>query len=206
MLPIHLKSLLWFLGAGLLLIPTEVAPGISSIICLSDNALECFPTLSDRRWSALVRYGNINSSSGVGHGTLNKAALGVSGSEKGSINQQEHPATSRESESSTDQTEKKSHFKSSDKAHACVVVFFDKTTNTVRQRRLFRGSLARRRAGVRRSGSLNSRDQIRASVGSNVEDGINGEWQKGDRDLARVEPYESHAYHKFFFITLEALL
>lgn len=134
----------------------------------------------------------------VRHGVLNKAALGVSSTEEGDVDEQEDPAALGESESGQDETEEESDLEGGHQTHAGIVVLLHEFANVVGQR----GRLASRRLGGRgRDGGstvgslglgLQGRDEIGPGVGRNVENRIHAEWQERQRDLAGVEPDKGH--------------
>lgn len=184
--------LLRLLGSGLL--AAQVLLDISGINGLSRDALEGLPALTNGGGSVLMRGVGVEASGVLLNGTLNEGALREASTEEGSVDDEENPAALAEGESRADEAEPEEQFEAGNDGHAGVVVFLDELADGVGERRLRGGGLRRRRrAGRRGTGSrLNGGNDVGASVGRNVEDRVDGEREKGERDLAGVQPDQSH--------------
>lgn len=159
---------------------------ISGLICLADNTLERLPSLTHSGRGCLMRNRRVHPRGNVTNGLLNEGTLGVSRAEEGQVDHPENKASLGEGEDREGQTDQESHFQSSDKTHAGIVVLLDESADSLRQRRLLGTVRASRR------GRLDGGDQVGARVGSDVEDGVDAEREEGQGDLARVQPQQSH--------------
>lgn len=187
-------ALLGLLGSISLDSATEIASDVRHIVSLGSETLKRLPTLSHSRRCALMGHSRIDTGCSVRDRSLNKGALGVSGAKKCRIDDQENPAALRKRESSEDNTGKESDLKSSNHGHARVVVCLDESTDTLGKWGLFCGRAGGR--GWGRWGSwlswLQGWDQVGSRIGSHMENRVDAEWQKSQRDLAGKQPDKCH--------------
>lgn len=167
-----------------------------------DYIFKRVPCLARLGRNALVGDGCIDAHGKVMHRLLNERALGVSCAEECQVDDQERIVSLGEREDRKDEAEQKSHLQRRHETHASIVVLLDEPANGLGERGLL-GRLPGRLGRVRgrrgsRSGTINgwlqSGNQVAAGVGRNVEDRVHGEWEERQRDLARVEPHQSHSY------------
>lgn len=145
-----------------------------------------------------MRDGCVSAGSQLTNGLLDKGALGIAGAEERKVDNQQDPASLGESQSGEDQAEKQGDLEGSDNTHASIVVLLDEATNGLGERVLLAGGLGVGGAGRGRTSStlgrrLESGDQVHATVGSDMEDGVDAEGQESEDQLAGVEPDQSHA-------------
>jgi hypothetical protein len=180
---IRVNALLRLLGARSLL-ATNILLQVSSIMSLFDEALDRVPCLPGDWWCGLIGQRGINFRGQVLHALLHKGALSVTGAEESGIQDNEDPCTLLEENCGEEDAEPKGDFEEGDESHGAIIVVFDKFANGVAEA----GSLW---FGTRGSGGclwLDRGQQVRACVSQDVEDGVDGEGEDGEGNLAVEEP------------------
>lgn len=123
-----IDALLRLLGYRTLL-GTNIAADIRRIGGLPDDVLEGSPCLSGGWGSALVSELGIDSSSELGDGSLDEAALCIAGAEEDSVDNEQNPGSSLEEKSGTEDAEPQSDFENGNERHARIVVLLDELTD-----------------------------------------------------------------------------
>lgn len=178
----HLLCLLGSTGLA-----TNVPADVGRISSLADDTLEGVPALASSRWGTLVGKLSIDASSKLVNGFLDEAALRNAGAEKDGVNRQQDPRTSLEKKRGTNNAEPESNFKHGNERHGAVIILLDKFADSLGSSRTL-GPATSSGCGRRLEGG----QQVRAHIGSNVEDRVHGKRQYGKWDLAREEPDKSH--------------
>lgn len=172
----------------------DIAGDVGSFVALAHDTLESLPTLAELRGGALVGDRGVSTGSELANSLLHERALGVAGAEEGKVYDQQDPATLGESDSGQHETEQQGDLKGGNDAHAGIVVLLDEAANGLGELGLLAGRLGVGRAGGTRAGGLalalglglEGRDQVHATIGSDVEDRVDTEGQEGENELARV--------------------
>ena len=123
-------ALLRFLHA-LLVGTTKVSPKISGLNTLPAQALDCFPALSDCWRHALILDLCIHPRNGLHKCTLHELTLGISGSQKDAVDNEQHPGAFSECEGGQEDAEPQSDLKKRNKGHGSIIIFLDEFANTV---------------------------------------------------------------------------
>lgn len=126
---------------------------------------------------------------------LDEAGLSVSCTEEGSVNCNQNPRSLAEGNGGEQEAAPKEDFENSDEPHRCVIVFFDELANQIGSGVSLVSWLSAWRSrlcsNLRR---LEGWNQVRASVGCDMEDRVNTEWEHCERVLRGEEPNEGHTW------------
>lgn len=127
------------------------------------------------------------------HG-LDERALCVPRAEEPEVDDEQQPASAAKSQGGENQSDQQRELQGGNHGHAGVVVCLDETADLICQGGGFGGG---RSAGGRGwtciRGGLESRDQVRAGVCGDVEEGVDGEGEQGEEQLARAQPDKGHS-------------
>jgi len=156
---------------------------------LADEVLGGVPGAAEGGRRALVLEVAIGAGGELRNGALHEAALLEARAHERRVHQQQDPRPALEQHRRPQQPEPQEHLQHRHQRHARVVVVLDEAPDRVGEpRRLW--LLACWCGRLRR---LEGRQEIRARVGRDVEDRVDGERKNGERHLAREEPDQGHA-------------
>ena len=178
------------------LLPPKIATRIRRLDRLLRQALDRKPSLPRSRRRALIRHQRIAPLPRLRNGPLHKATLAIPCPEKNRIQQEQNPAALGKGKRRQQHAEPEQDFQGRDKRHAGVVVLLYKAADRVGERGRGLGTTAAAAAGrSSRCGGLGGRDggdKVGTRVRGDVEDGVDGEGEEGERDLVGEEPGERH--------------
>jgi len=150
----------------------------------SGSTLDTLPNLSCNGRSRLSTNERINSGLELSELALNEAGLSESCAEEGSVDSDQDPGALAEGHSGEEETAPEEDFEDSNKSHGGIIVFLDELANHVSSGVVLVGWLSTWGGSwcgnLRR---LESWDQVGASVGGDVEDGVDTKWEHGERIL-----------------------
>ena len=155
---------------------------------LSDESLDSFPASSYSWWGRLVGKARVSPGGAVGHSILDEAALCVAGAEESGVDDDQDPGSFLEHDGGEQEAEPEGDFESGNDSHRLIVVVLDEFTDGVTDGRGLGLTAGRCYLGGRRYGG----EKIRTSVGQDVKEGVDGEWEDSKRDLSGKEPDNCH--------------
>lgn len=158
---------------------------------LTGKALDGLPSLTSSRRGALSANEVVDADLKVAERVLDVAALSKAGAEEDGVDDDQDPGAALEEDDVEEDTEPEDELNVGNNRHGRIVVLLNETANRVGHGVLsVLGLGAGRGTGGR--GHLGrgheSRDQVRTSIGSDVEDRVDGEGKHGDRVLGHEEP------------------
>ena len=166
---------------------------ISSLNNLVQKILHCLPSLSDRRRHVWVLNLLIDSGSQLAKSPLDELALGDSRPEEDGVDTQQDPRPFAECQCGEEEAHPEHDLEQGDQKHRGVVILLYKAANRVSQWRLrLRRGGRHRGACWSRFGNLERWDNVGPGVGRDMENRIDGEREKGERDLSRVQPHQAY--------------
>lgn len=162
---------------------------------LPKNAFDSLPSLANDRGGILSVGEAVDPGTDVSERALNKGALSVPGTEEDGISDKQDPGAFLEGDGGAKKASPESDFQNGHHRHAAVVVILNEATNCVCEGRV--GLWLSRRSSRGCGGGVSrrrrdSRQQIGARVGGNMEQRINCKREDGERHLVGKQPYESH--------------
>ena len=125
---------------------------------------------------------------------LNKATLGKSCAEEGSVDCNQDPGTFAEGNGREEETAPEKDLENSNQTHGGIVVFLDEFANGISQCVRLVGWLAT--WGSSSCGNLRwleGWDQVGTSIGCDVEDRIDSEWEHREGVLGTEKPHKGHS-------------
>jgi hypothetical protein len=157
----------------------HISADIGCIGGLPHDPFDRLPCLSCSRWSALVGNEGVAFRCVLMKGILNEAALVISSTEEDGVDDQENPGSFRECNGGEQNTEPKEDFEDRNKRHARVIVVLDELANHVTHGGSFVCGFAAGRNGSVSTllWGLNGWNDVCASVGCDVENGVDAEWE-----------------------------
>lgn len=168
---------------------------IGSIVEFSGGTLNGIPDLSGNWWSRLGTNKAVDSGLQLPELSLNEAALSESSTEESSVNGDQDPRSPGEEDRGKEDSGPKEDLKDGDKTHGGIIIFLDEPSNHISV-----GVWCECRLGSWRGTSssgllrwLEGWKEIGSGVGRNVENGVDSEWEHGERVLRREEPDEGHS-------------
>lgn len=171
---------------------TGVSPQVCGFNSLAANAFDSLPSLSDSRRHVGVLDLLVDSGTELAKSSLNKIALLVTGAKEEGVDGQQNPSTLGESQGREKEPRPESNLEGGHQSHGGIIVFFDELSNGIAKRRLrFGGTGGSRSGACRLLWWLEGRDQIGASIGGYMEDGVDREGQQSQRNLPGVEPNQA---------------
>lgn len=177
----------------------DVPVGIGNGVELTSTVLDTVPNLACNWGGSLGTNEIIDARLKHGKGVLDMAALRESSAQECGVDGNQDPRPALEENGRQEKTNPEKDLEARDNGHGHVVVLLDKAANSIRQGvRSVLGLSVRRSAGARDSlGRDDGGDQVRASVGCNVEDGVDAVGQHSKRVLGHEEPDKGHdcAHH-----------
>lgn len=158
---------------------------------LTGKALDGLPSLTSSRRGALSANEVVDAGLEGAERVLNVAALSKAGAKEDGVDDEQDPGAALEDNGREEDTDPEEELNVGNDRHGRIVVLLNETANRVGHRVLsVLGLGAGRSSGSR--GHLgrghDSRDQVRTSVGSDMEDRVDGEGKHGDGVLGHDEP------------------
>lgn len=158
---------------------------------LTGEALDGLPSLTSSRRGALSANEVVDALLKVAERVLDMAALSEAGAKEDGVDGDQDPGATNEEDDVEKNADPEEELNVGNDRHRRIVVLLNKIANRVGHRVLsVLGLGAGRSSGGR--GHLGrgheSRDQVRAGIGSDVEDRVDGEGKHGDRILGHEEP------------------
>lgn len=174
---------------------SDVLSNVRNIVELARTTLNALPNLSSRWWDTLTSNKRINTGTEALELSTDKRGLGVTSSQESSVDSEQDPRALSEDDSGQKETAPQENLEDSDEAHGEVVVLLDELADGIGQGGGLVGWLGAS-WGTGWSVDLgwwsDGWENVLASVGRDVEDGVNAEWEHGEWVLWGEEPDESH--------------
>lgn len=121
-------------------------------------------------------------------------ALTETGAEEGGVNGKQDPAPTLEKDGREEETDPEGNFETGDNGHGGVIVLLDKGADGIGERMRGVGGLYTVGAWGGLGSRGDGRNDRRAGVGREVEDGVDEVREHGDRVLGGEEPDKGHDY------------
>lgn len=189
----HLLSLLSWLSTTL-----NVAGHVSLVVDGLEHILGGLPGLAGGRWDILALSKSVTTSTKLSDHALDEGALADACAEEDGVCEEDDPAALNKDESGAENAEPKRKLESGHNGHAGVVVVLNKTANGV----------CKATSWLLACGSgwlwLQDWEKDATSVGEDVEDAVDGVWEKRERVLSGEEPDQGHSKVLHIFITSQS--
>jgi len=174
----------------------DIFANISSIMEHSCATLNIVPNSSGSRGSRLSTNKIINSCLQLLELTLNESALGKTRSEEGGVDNHQNPRALGEGDGREEETAPEQDLEDGNEPHGGIIVFLDELANHVGGWVGLGGWLATWACTTCESNWLSWLDggnKVRTSIGCDMEDGVDAEWEHGKRVLGREKPDKGHS-------------
>ena len=174
----------------------NVLSDVGSIVELLSATLDGVPDLSGGRGSTLSTNERVDSSVKLSERVLDVGALGETSSEEGSVQSQEDPRSALEEDGGEKNANPEEDLESGNNRHGRIIVLLHESTDLIGDRVVdCRLGLGRARSRLASGlGSNESGDEVGASVGCDMEDGVDGIRKEGKRVLGGEEPNKGHGW------------